>query len=807
MMKHDERFNGSFGLKNNIKKGNKKRINRFGISKERKGVWYSVITVALLVFVLVILSAIAFYSVYQNTLVPQLISANEEILEKTDILVSETYSQIENMAVQISLDTMRMINRSNDSIVTDYHRLQMLSDSLVNFKNSHRYVHSAYIYFNQGDVIVTSSGMGVTSFNLFYDTAWYDYYRTHTTAITWLNCRKPYSSTFTNVERALQRYGVDDGDVITLLVPLSESLRSRGGVVVVNIYEEEVAKLLPGDDDYVYQAFGISKNGMITISSDRSFLYRKADPDLVKRIQEYKGNGHLIIKNADAQTLILFTDSDQTETTLVVEMPLNRILSPTQTLLRRIILISAALLLVSCLFVFFLYRQSLQPISKLYKTIEESLSSDGNSQSIENSVEQKLRNIIQDNKQLHSMWENNRTLIRHRTLSLLLEGQFTGTEDTFQRLRYMDIEFPYRLINVIYINMDILQQARTLTNDEYELVKIQLFPMIKECLDPSMGGYTVDIDDFHLGVILNYEVEEPDKLLRFCQNVQSAVDNSAIIPYTLSLGIGSSVDSIDEIYISAQNARSAADYASSLGGNEIISYSTISLFQDNKSFTLSSTYKTIIERELLPAIRIGDFDLSSKAFQKALACLENSSIAFADCQQYCLLLLHRISSLMQEMGFPLSEASQITDSANLFSSEDKEQLQDVFLETLSNACSQVEEKRKNKNADLMEQVVSYIDQHFQEDISLNQLSKAVYMSVPYFCKIFKEYTGKTFMDYLTGLRIDTSKELLLTTNQKIMDISISCGFANVQTYIRSFKKYCDVTPTAFRKQNVSTKLN
>ena len=140
-------------------------------------------------------------------------------------------------------------------------------------------------------------------------------------------------------------------------------------------------------------------------------------------------------------------------------------------------------------------------------------------------------------------------------LSLLLEGQFTGTEDTFQRLRYMNIKFPYRLINVIYINMDILQQARTLTNDEYELVKIQLFPMIKECLDPSMGGYTVDIDDFHLGVILNYEVEEPDKLLRFCQNVQSAVDNSAIIPYTLSLGIGSSVDSIDEIYISAQNGR------------------------------------------------------------------------------------------------------------------------------------------------------------------------------------------------------------------------------------------------------------
>ena len=51
--------------------------------------------------------------------------------------------------------------------------------------------------------------------------------------------------------------------------------------------------------------------------------YAKNVRDLVKRIQEYKGNGHLIIKNADAQTLILFTDSDQTETTLVVEMPLN----------------------------------------------------------------------------------------------------------------------------------------------------------------------------------------------------------------------------------------------------------------------------------------------------------------------------------------------------------------------------------------------------------------------------------------------------------------------------------------------------
>ena len=53
-----------------------------------------------------------------------------------------------------------------------------------------------------------------------------------------------------------------------------------------------------------------------------------------------------------------------------------------------------------------------------------------------------------------------------KTANLPLLKDFpAGTEDTFQRLRYMDIEFPYRLINVIYINMDILQQARTLTNE------------------------------------------------------------------------------------------------------------------------------------------------------------------------------------------------------------------------------------------------------------------------------------------------------------------------------------------------------
>ncbi len=70
----------------------------------------------------------------------------------------------------------------------------------------------------------------------------------------------------------------------------------------------------------------------------------------------------------------------------------------------------------------------------------------------------------------------------------------------------------------------------------------------------------------------------------------------------------------------------------------------------------------------------------------------------------------------------------------------------------------------------------YIEENYDRSISLSEAAKVVNTSVRYFCKVFKNYTGITFVEYLTRLRIEKSKALLLNPNRRISEVAFEVGF-------------------------------
>ena len=97
---------------------------------------------------------------------------------------------------------------------------------------------------------------------------------------------------------------------------------------------------------------------------------------------------------------------------------------------------------------------------------------------------------------------------------------------------------------------------------------------------------------------------------------------------------------------------------------------------------------------------------------------------------------------------------------------------------------------------------AFIDSNYDRPISLNEAAKAVNTSVRYFCKVFKNYTGITFVEYLTRLRIEKSKSLLLNPHKRISEVAFEVGFESLTQFNRSFKKHTGMTPTEFRTQKV-----
>ena len=98
------------------------------------------------------------------------------------------------------------------------------------------------------------------------------------------------------------------------------------------------------------------------------------------------------------------------------------------------------------------------------------------------------------------------------------------------------------------------------------------------------------------------------------------------------------------------------------------------------------------------------------------------------------------------------------------------------------------------------QVFSYIEQHLTEKISLAELAEQSCMSVPSFCKKFKERTGTTLVQYMNEKRIEKAKILMKNRNYSLWQISEMTGFSNANYLIRVFKKVTGQTASEYRSQ-------
>lgn len=96
-------------------------------------------------------------------------------------------------------------------------------------------------------------------------------------------------------------------------------------------------------------------------------------------------------------------------------------------------------------------------------------------------------------------------------------------------------------------------------------------------------------------------------------------------------------------------------------------------------------------------------------------------------------------------------------------------------------------------------IVSYIEEHYQEPVSLQQIADKIPCNHQYLCRFFKEIAGVTPIQYLILYRIERASFLLSNTSQPILEIALDCGFENVSYFIRKFKEIRGCTPKEYRE--------
>ena len=124
----------------------------------------------------------------------------------------------------------------------------------------------------------------------------------------------------------------------------------------------------------------------------------------------------------------------------------------------------------------------------------------------------------------------------------------------------------------------------------------------------------------------------------------------------------------------------------------------------------------------------------------------------------------------------------------------------IFAQHISMVSNQIVVRQENAEPPMISRAKQYIESKQGEDLTLGEVAKAVNTSTFYFCKMFKKATGLHFTEYVSRVRIEKAKNLLLNPNLRVSEVAFEVGFQSLTHFNRVFKKMTGQSPTDYRGQ-------
>jgi AraC-like DNA-binding protein len=100
----------------------------------------------------------------------------------------------------------------------------------------------------------------------------------------------------------------------------------------------------------------------------------------------------------------------------------------------------------------------------------------------------------------------------------------------------------------------------------------------------------------------------------------------------------------------------------------------------------------------------------------------------------------------------------------------------------------------------IEAICAYLNEHFEEEVEFSDLSDRFHMEQASLCRFFKRATGRTMTAYLNELRVGAAAQLLLDSDESVLEIALRVGFGNYSNFNRQFKRIKGIGPRTLRRQ-------
>ncbi len=398
--------------------------------------------------------------------------------------------------------------------------------------------------------------------------------------------------------------------------------------------------------------------------------------------------------------------------------------------------------------------------------------------------------LVEINKQLYQSMP----FVRNQLMYSIVTGEVKDYHIVTEKMKLYNFgKLPERYICVV-VNMEI-SLNESFTDEDIELVRFAVANITDELVKKYTDGQVFYMFENQVIALIDADTESESYHERVLRDILHYASKFLMVPVTL--GVSNIHEGFDDISVSFNEAKISLKNGPLQSGGLIIHYSKKN---ENANIMLYST--SDIEKDLVNSIICGNMasipKIADKLFeemsvQKGLT----YGVILSTCKEILLLIKRSII----DFGLDYEKVSVIIRDFLDIERTTLHGLKVRFCLTLESIAKEVQLLNSNGARQLILQIKEYIDNNYENQISLNTISEKFFINPSYVSRLIKKEMGQNFVDYLTNKRLEEAKKLLESSNMKIYEISEKIGYSNPKYFSQLFEKFVRMTPRDYRFAN------
>ncbi|ANE45727.1 hypothetical protein SY83_04780 [Paenibacillus swuensis] len=401
---------------------------------------------------------------------------------------------------------------------------------------------------------------------------------------------------------------------------------------------------------------------------------------------------------------------------------------------------------------------------------------------------------------LKKNWVQGLPYMKNQVLSRWFQHASNPVEDRPRQAAQLEMKLRSEKLTLFLLRFDSSSFANpNYSESDAELIRFAACNILQEVVPAEFMPYCeiVRVGD-DIAIVGNVESVSGNVLsMAFLQEKLESLQKllQSYLKVSLSIGISASVHPLDTLHIAFQEACEALRQKFFRGSGGIY------FWEQHKDTPVQvapnrKTELALHENKLLEQLRAGKFSEAIDEMDEWLALLQQLEDTSA-VQLHTMSLLTKMSDIVDQ---PEHQAEWGNTSAALISRYSALESFDDVAKLISEMIRQLVDmlhmgKPLHKSVVLAKQ---YMEANYRHNLTVESVSKEIFVSPNYLSTLFKQEMGIRFLDYLHQYRIQQAKALLLDTDMKIYHVAKSCGYNDEKHFTKMFKKWTGVNPSEFK---------